>query len=272
MALTEFQRRVCRLLAERRIAAGESYVAGAAALNELIAAPRISRDLDLFHDTTEALAATWDADRRLLLEQGLAVRVIRERPTFVEAEVEIGNEALLVQWARESAFRFFPLLRHPDLGLTLHPFDLATNKVLALVGRLEVRDWIDAIECHDRIQPVGYLAWAACGKDPGFGPASILEHAARSGRYSEEEVRGLSFEGVPPDAAELAHRWRAILAGARDIVAALPAKEAGRAVLRAGGGFVTAGAAEVGGLLDRGEIVFHAGRIGGAVPEISPRR
>jgi hypothetical protein len=31
---------------------------------------------------------------------------------------------------------------------------------------LEVRDWIDVIESHDRIQPLGFLAWAACGKDP----------------------------------------------------------------------------------------------------------
>jgi hypothetical protein len=64
-------------------------------------------------------------------------------------------------------FRFFPLVEHDDLGLTLHPFDLATNKVLALVGRPEARDWIDAIDCHERLQPLGYLAWAACGKEPG---------------------------------------------------------------------------------------------------------
>src|SRR5262245_44561303 len=33
-------------------------------------------------------------------------------------------------------YRFFPLLEHPDFGLTLHPFDLASNKVLGLAGRL----------------------------------------------------------------------------------------------------------------------------------------
>ena len=33
MALTGFQRDICRLLAENRIRSGESYVAGAAALN-----------------------------------------------------------------------------------------------------------------------------------------------------------------------------------------------------------------------------------------------
>jgi hypothetical protein len=66
MALTELQRRVCRLLADHRIASGESYVAGAVALNELIAASRVSMDIDLFHDTDEALDVSWAADRRLL--------------------------------------------------------------------------------------------------------------------------------------------------------------------------------------------------------------
>ncbi len=55
MALTEFQRDVCRLLAENRIRSGDSYVAGGAALNELLASPRRSRDIDPFHDTQVAL-------------------------------------------------------------------------------------------------------------------------------------------------------------------------------------------------------------------------
>ena len=54
MALTSFQRGVCRLLAGHRIASGESYGAGASALNELIAASQISMGIDLFHDTKEA--------------------------------------------------------------------------------------------------------------------------------------------------------------------------------------------------------------------------
>ena len=51
MALTPFQRGICRLLAQHRIAGGESYVAGGASLNELTTGSRISRDVDLFHDT-----------------------------------------------------------------------------------------------------------------------------------------------------------------------------------------------------------------------------
>jgi len=59
MALTAYQRDICRLLADNRLRSGESYVAGGAALNELLRAPRLSRDIDLFHDTEQALAASW---------------------------------------------------------------------------------------------------------------------------------------------------------------------------------------------------------------------
>lgn len=74
----------------------------------------------------------------------------------------------VLQWAQDSAFRYFPLIEDSLFGLTLHPVDHATNKLLALTGRRAVRDWVDAITCHERIQPLGYLAWAASGKDPGL--------------------------------------------------------------------------------------------------------
>jgi hypothetical protein len=99
MALTSFQRSVCRLLAGNRLRSGESYVAGGTALNTLLRAPRLSRDIDLFHDTEEALAAAWTADRNLLERERYALSVIRERPTFVEAEVARGDESVVVQWA-----------------------------------------------------------------------------------------------------------------------------------------------------------------------------
>ena len=267
MALTSFQRRVCRLLAEHRIASGESYVAGASALNELIAASRVSMDIDLFHDTDEALEASWDADRHLLETEGFEVRVIRERRSFVEAEVVKDRETVLMQWARDSAYRFFPLVSHPDFGLALHPFDLATNKVLALVGRLEVRDWVDLIHASDRLQPLGYLAWAACGKDPGFSPAGILEHAARSASYSAPEVLALAFATAPPDPADLSRRWHAMLATARQIVEGLPHTEVGRCVLSREGTLFAGDPRDLSDALDRGDLVFHSGRIRGAMPE-----
>lgn len=267
MALTGFQRSVCRLIARSRVASGESYVAGGAALNEVLAAPRLSRDVDLFHDTESALDASWSADRKLLEANGLAVRPVRERPSFVEAEVSRESESVLLQWVKDSAFRFFPLVEHEDFGLTLHPFDLATNKVLALVGRLEVRDWVDTMLCDERVQPLGFLAWAACGKDPGFSPALILEHAARS-HYSGDEVRALAFTGATPDAVALSRRWHAILDAGRQVIEALPAAESGKCVLARSGSLFTGVGSELANALRNDELCFHAGSIRGALPRI----
>ena len=116
MGLRHFQRTVCHLLADNRIRSGESYFADGATLNELIGAPRLSRDLDIFHDTEESLAASWQRDRTALERSGYMVRVFRERPGFVEAEVRLGEEAVLLQWARDSAYRFNPLVAHPEFG------------------------------------------------------------------------------------------------------------------------------------------------------------
>jgi len=268
MALTPFQRTVCRLLAANREASGESYVAGGVALNELIGAARVSRDVDLFHDTDEAVAAAWLADRTTLEASGYDVAIVRERPTFVEAEVATRSERLRLEWARDSAFRFFPLARHEDLGLTLHPFDLATNKVLALVGRLEVRDWVDVIASDERIQPLGYLAWAASAKDPGFNPRAILEAARRSARYSAAEVAQLAFDGPPPDAAALARAWQHALDAAERVVSRLPVEEAGACVLSAAGDLFRGAPDALSSALRQGGLRYHHGSIRGALPRL----
>lgn len=268
MALSEFQRQLCRLLAESRVRSGEAYVAGGAALNELLRAPRLSRDVDLFHDTEQALAVSYTADRAALEAAGYRLDVRRERPSFVEAEVSRGGGSVIVQWAHDSAYRFFPLVRHEDLGLVLHPFDLATSKVLALVGRVEPRDFVDTLECDRQIQPLGYLAWAACGKDPGFSPASILEEAAARARYSQAELASLAFDGAAPDAGELSRTWRLVLAQAREVVSLLPREEAGRAVLGADGRPFRGGVDELREVLLARRLTFHEGRIRGAFPRV----
>lgn len=268
MALTAFQRDVCRLLADNRIRTGESYVAGGAALNELLGTRRRSRDIDLFHDTKEALESSWQADRETLEQAGYEVRVVRDRSSFVEAAVRRAADAVIVQWSQDSAYRFFPLLRHEVLGLVLHPFDLATGKVLALVGRVEARDFVDTLACDREIQPFGYLAWAACGKDPGFSPLSILEHAAGSSRYSQAELSALDFDDAPPDAGELSRRWHIVLELSRKIVALLPASEAGRAVLTAEGSLFLGDPDELREALRNARLRYHEGRIGGAFPRI----
>src|SRR5262245_31666386 len=150
MALTPIQKRVIRLIAANRRRSGESYVAGGSALNALIGAPRLSDDIDIFHDTAEAVHREFDLDSKVLTDAGFGLNVRRQWDTFVEATVEAADEHTLLQWAFDSAFRFFPLVEDSEFGLALHPFDLAVNKVLALVGRAMPRDWVDIIECDSR--------------------------------------------------------------------------------------------------------------------------
>lgn len=268
MALTEFQRDVCRLLAAQRIRHGEAYVAGGVALNTLTGGRRQSRDIDVFHDTREAVQKTWEEDRNALSAASYGVTVLLERPTFVEARVDRDTEQVVIQWAQDSAFRFFPLIQHEDLGLALHPFDLATNKVLALVGRLEVRDWVDVIHCDEEIQPFGYLVWAACGKDPGLNPSMILEEAGRSARYTVDEVAELAFEGPAPDAGQLSCRWKKMLAAARDIIDLLPSDRSGMCVLDPVGQLFRGNAGQLKAAVSGQHLGFHAGCVRGAFPRV----
>jgi hypothetical protein len=267
MSLTALQRNVCVALAEQRKRSGESYVAGGGALNEVVGGARRSRDVDLFHDTAAALVATWPQDRQALEAAGFQVELIRELPAFVEARVRDATDVVLVQWAQDSAFRYFPLVEHEVFGLTLHPFDLATNKLLAILGRREARDWTDVLQCHDKIQPLGYLAWAAAGKDPGFTPLDVVEGCART-RYVQAEVNGLDFDGPTPQVSEVSARWHRAVAEARQLVAGLPAEHGGTCVVDRLGRLVTAPPASLAEELAAGRIAFRQGSIRGAFPEL----
>jgi len=269
MPLTDYQRRICQLLAAERVAQGERYVAGGAALNELLKSSRLSQDVDLFHDTREAVLASWKTDCKNLERAGYNVRSLREFPTFVEAEVTRGTEGVILQWVQDSAFRFFPLIEHPDFGLSLHPFDLATNKTLALIGRVEVRDWVDIIHCHTQLQSFGCLIWATCGKDPGLSPMFILEQASRSTHYTKEDYATLAFEGSAPNAAELSQTWRSMLREAAEMVALLPEDQIGTCVTTRDGNLFTGTGAELKASLHANAVCFHAGCIRGAWPRIS---
>ncbi len=269
MPLTEFQRGVCRILAAKRVAAGEGYVAGGVALNEWIQAPRVSRDIDLFHDAKEAVLASWASDRETLSESGYDVFPLREFPSFVEAEVRRGPDAVMLQWVHDSAYRFFPLMEHADFGLVLHPLDLAINKALALIGRVEVRDWVDIISCHRRLQPLGCLVWAAAGKDPGLNPQFILEQAGRSAHYTKEEYASLAFQGTAPSAMELMGIWRDMLQESAEMIEVLPEDHIGCCMLKENGHPFAGTVEDLRVQLDQKHIRFHPGAVHGAWPVIA---
>ena len=107
MALTSFQSGILKSLAANRRANAGSYVAGGLALNYRLDEPRQSRDIDIFHDSVEALFESWRIDRATLEELGYTVAPRRELKTFIEAEVAKDGERTEIQWGTDSAFRFF---------------------------------------------------------------------------------------------------------------------------------------------------------------------
>ncbi len=267
MAVTAFQSEILRLVARNRVANGETYVAGGLALNYLLKRPRVSNDIDIFNNSYDAMIAAVDMDRSALLAAGYEVEVRRERDFIVEVRVSRGGESTDIQWVQDSAYRFFPLVEDRLLGLTMHPFDLATNKLLALSGRRVPRDWIDTISCAESLQPLGLLAWAANGKDLGLSPRYILEMCART-RYVQEEIDIAVKSDVPVDVAELSRKWHAMIDAARRTITLLPPEEVGKAVLTKDGALFSGSDEQLSAALESGQVVFHEGRICGAWPQI----
>lgn len=267
MAITPFQSDVLKLIARSRISNGQTYIAGGLALNHCLKRPRVSEDIDVFNDSYEALIAAADADRKVLSENGLEVETKRERDYIVEALVSRGQDATDIQWVRDSAFRFFPLVEDDLLGLVLHPFDLATNKLLALAGRRVPRDWVDMIACCESIQPLGLLAWAATGKDVGLTPNFILDMAART-TYSQKELDLVVRCEQPLDVAEIARKWHEFIWEAREVVRILPSDQVGKVVMTREGDLFKGTIDELANAIRHDELIYHEGELGGAWPTV----
>lgn len=224
MPLTEFQRTVLADLAESP--AEGRYLAGGAAMHFAPHTIRYSDDLDFFHDSEQRVADAFTRDRAHLETAGYDVSVELALPGFVRGIVRRGGGATRVDWAHDSAWRFMPLERAPFGGLLLHPVDLAINKVLALAGRDEPRDFVDMLDVHANLLPLGTLCWAAVGKDPGLTPLSLLELLKRRGRYRPEDFARLHLVD-PFDLPAAKVTWMAALDDAEAFVRTRPADEIG---------------------------------------------
>jgi hypothetical protein len=187
--LTHFQAGIAKLVAGNR--SPDSYLAGGAGLHLQPNSKRYSNDLDYFQDSEARVASAFGDDREDLARAGYALDVTLQQPGFVRAIVSKDGESTKVEWARDSAWRFLPPVADATAGYVLHPVDLAINKVMALVGRDEPRDFLDVLHAHETIVPLGGLLWAAAGKDPGFTPTMLLSLARRRGKYRPEDFERL---------------------------------------------------------------------------------
>ena len=148
MPVTPFQREVLGVIAANRNE--DSHFAGGLVLHTADDSARFSHDFDIFHEAAADVARASDADVATLRAAGYDVLPLRgewSKPdTFRKARVFRGDEHVEIDWAADSAFRFFPVEKDPLLGCRLHLFDIATNKGLTLSARTETRDYVDIVE------------------------------------------------------------------------------------------------------------------------------
>jgi hypothetical protein len=224
MPLTPFQRGVAQILAKHRNP--ESHIAGGAVINRGEAGVRISDDLDIFHDVAASVAASAEADAKALREAGYAIEWTLRGDGIFKAVASRGEDRVRLDWTTDSAFRFFPVLPDEEFGYCLHPADLATNKVLALAGRLEIRDFLDILLIDRTYLSLGAVMWAACGKDAGYTPPLLLDYTNRHSRFQEGDLKGENLTR-PVDLRELKRQWLAARERAERLFERLPAEELG---------------------------------------------
>lgn len=205
MPLTPFQSTVLTVLAANR--SEESHFAGGVVLNAAPDSARFSHDFNIFHDAAEEVARASEADVASLRAAGYTVAPVvgdwGQPGTFRKAHISLGPDSVEIDWAADSAFRFFPIERDPLLGWRLHLFDMATNKALALCARTETRDYVDIVELH-KLFPLPAIVWAACGKDPGYSPLFLLEMMKRFARVDPAKLDLIQARQLDPRALKRA--------------------------------------------------------------------
>ena len=262
MPLGDFEKTILRLLAINRNP--ESYMAGATVFLRREDSPRQSRDIDIFHDTAQSLRQAAALDAAVLERNGFALEWTDQQELYRRAMISKSGQTTKMEWAYDSAFRFFPVQADAEIGFVLHPLDSATNKMLALAGRGEPRDYLDVLFLHRNVLSLGALAWAACGKDAGFTPQFLVEEAQRLAHYPAGRLNALLLR-EPVDPVECKRQWLQAVAEANTLFTKLSPQEVGCLYLDAEGRAVTP---------DPGSPAFsqtcrHFGSVRGAWPACS---
>ncbi len=206
MPLTDFQKQVLALLAGHR--SERSHFAGGLVLNAADDSARYSHDFDIFHEAKEEVARASEKDVETLRAAGFEIEYVTktwDAPNdFRKARVARDGGSMELDWAADSAVRFFPVVADPLLGCRLHLFDMATNKALALSARSETRDYVDIVVL-DETYPLEAICWAACGKDPGFSPLFLLKMMRRFAKIDPVTLDEIKARDLDP--IDLKRRW-----------------------------------------------------------------
>jgi hypothetical protein len=200
MGLSGLQRRVARAFFALPEAEGFA-LAGGAALLALELVERTTRDLDLFSPGERAARPAAAALQRVLEAEGLACRRVRDQPTFVRMLVDDAEETTEVDICWDSQWR--PSVETP-VGPARSAEELAVDKVLALYGRAQPRDFVDVYRLQQRYGIETMMDWAF-EKDRGFRHYRLAETLGAFVRLRRQdfEIDDQGFDALAEFYAEL---------------------------------------------------------------------
>ena len=180
--LSPLQEQVATIIAGLEEAEGFA-LAGGAALIVRGDVRRETRDLDFFGLTPAAVDRLLPAVDLALQRAGLSVHRVQENPGFARLVVESGDDRTEVDLGADA--RLFPA-EQGRLAPTLSGEELAVDKVLAVFGRAEARDFVDLMAVESRYG-LDRLFKLAAEKDRGFTPGMFADMLTRFDRLRPEE-------------------------------------------------------------------------------------
>jgi predicted nucleotidyltransferase component of viral defense system len=149
------------------------FLTGGSALAGYYLHHRTSADLDFFTASDE----TFRHGRRFLAaavhDIGATMEVVREYPGFAELQAIVGGERIRVDLVHDTSpqVKSEKLLVEGAVVDTLE--DIGANKICAIVGRSEIRDYIDLFFLERAGQRPQEAIARAQEKDPGVEPATL---------------------------------------------------------------------------------------------------
>jgi hypothetical protein len=184
------------------------FLTGGTALAEFYFGHRKSFDLDLF-SREKALIIPFSRSLETEFGKCYTLKVIRRFETFVELEAGSSDEAIRLQLAYDSPFRFEEPL-DSQLGIRVNDYkDIITDKLLAFFGRAEPRDAIDLFFILKQVD-FWELIELARSKDTGFDLYWLAVAFERSLEFPDEIEKWPVEMLVEVDPGELKQIFRQI--------------------------------------------------------------
>jgi len=149
--------------------ANNFYLTGGTALAAFYLQHRLSEYLDIFTREERLIRYVGDQFIEKLKEANFQVETVRRFLSFLELIIKKESESVRVHLAIDSPFRFKRTIR-TDRGVEVDSLvDIATNKLLALFGRFEPRDFIDIFfVAREKDLDLDTLISKSKEKDPGL--------------------------------------------------------------------------------------------------------